>query len=73
VRDRVERGFDAWIGFLVEEPCNQNRRIDHQAQYLCPSWRDGRATEVAEAIARLKALREKSRKAPLAEILASRQ
>src|ERR1700733_7810311 len=28
-RDRVERGFDAWIGFLVEEPCSQNRRIDH--------------------------------------------
>jgi prevent-host-death family protein len=33
---------------------------------------DGRAAEVAEAIARLKALREKPRKAPLAEILASR-
>src|ERR1700722_12780478 len=38
-RDRVERDFDAWIGFLVEEPCSQNRRIDHEAQYLCPSWR----------------------------------
>jgi prevent-host-death family protein len=33
---------------------------------------DGRAAEVAEAIERLKALREKTRKAPLAEILASR-
>ena len=32
----------------------------------------GRAAEVAEAIARLKALREKTCKAPLAEILASR-
>ena len=33
---------------------------------------DGRAVEVAEAIERLKALRESTRKAPLAEILASR-
>ncbi|HEY1864646.1 MAG TPA: type II toxin-antitoxin system prevent-host-death family antitoxin [Roseiarcus sp.] len=33
---------------------------------------DGRAAEVAEAIERLKALREKTRKAPLAEVLASR-
>jgi prevent-host-death family protein len=33
---------------------------------------DGRAAEIAEAIERLKALREKTRKAPLAEILASR-
>jgi prevent-host-death family protein len=33
---------------------------------------DGRAAEVVEAIERLKALREKTRKAPLAEILASR-
>jgi prevent-host-death family protein len=33
---------------------------------------DGRAAEIAEAIERLRALREKTRKAPLAEILASR-
>jgi prevent-host-death family protein len=33
---------------------------------------DSRATEVAEAIERLKALREKTSKAPLAEILGSR-
>src|SRR5271155_2497825 len=33
---------------------------------------DGRAAEIAEAIERLKALREKTRKAPFAEILASR-
>jgi len=33
---------------------------------------DGRAGKVAEAIERLKALREKTGKAPLAEILASR-
>ena len=33
---------------------------------------DGRAAEVAEAIARLKALRERTSKSPLAEILASR-
>jgi prevent-host-death family protein len=33
---------------------------------------DGRAAEIAEAVERLKALREKTRKAPLAEILASR-
>lgn len=33
---------------------------------------DGRAAEIAEAIKELKALREKTRKAPLAEILASR-
>jgi hypothetical protein len=33
---------------------------------------DRRAAEIAEAIERLKALREKTRKAPLAEILASR-
>jgi prevent-host-death family protein len=33
---------------------------------------EGRSVEAAEAIARLKALREKTGKAPLAEILASR-
>ena len=33
---------------------------------------DGRAAKIAEAIERLKALREKTGKAPLAEILASR-
>ena len=33
---------------------------------------DGRAAEIAEAIERLRALREKTRKAPLPEILASR-
>ena len=33
---------------------------------------DSRAGEIAAAIERLKALREKTRKAPLAEILASR-
>jgi prevent-host-death family protein len=33
---------------------------------------DGRAAEIAEAIERLRALREKTRKAPLVEILASR-
>ena len=33
---------------------------------------DGRAAEIAEAIERLKALRETTVKAPLAEILASR-
>ena len=33
---------------------------------------DGRAAEIAEAIKELKALREKTRKAPLDEILASR-
>jgi prevent-host-death family protein len=33
---------------------------------------DRRADEVAEAVKELKALREKTRKAPLAEILASR-
>ncbi len=33
---------------------------------------DGRAAEIAEAIKELKALREKTRKTPLDEILASR-
>ena len=33
---------------------------------------NGRGAEVAEAVARLRALREKTVKAPLAEILASR-
>jgi prevent-host-death family protein len=33
---------------------------------------EGRAAEIAEAIKELKALREKTRKVPLAEILASR-
>jgi prevent-host-death family protein len=63
-----------WAELLDEVERGRTVRITRRGKTiarLVPEA-DGRAAEIAEAIEGLKALREKTRKAPLAEILASR-
>ena len=63
-----------WAELLDEVERGRTGRITRHGKTvarLVPEA-ERRATEIAEAIKELKALREKTRKAPLAEILASR-
>ena len=63
-----------WAQLLDEVERGRTVRITRRGKTiarLVPEA-DGRAAAIAEAVKRLRALREKVRKAPLAEILASR-
>jgi prevent-host-death family protein len=62
-----------WAELLDEVERGRTARITQHGKTIARfvPEADRRAVEVAEAIERLKALREKTRKAPLAEILVS--
>ena len=62
-----------WAELLNEVERGHTVRITRHGKTIARVVPDGerRAVEIAEAIARLTALREKTGKAPLAEILAS--
>jgi prevent-host-death family protein len=63
-----------WAELLDEVERGRSIRITRHGKTIARVVPEGevRTAEVAEAIERLEALREKTRKAPLAEILASR-
>jgi prevent-host-death family protein len=61
-----------WAELLDEVERGRTVRITRHGKTIARVVPDGRAAEIAAAIERLRALREKTGKAPLAEILASR-